>query len=142
MATHYSSETLDLSGAWTKIRRADVHLSTLHERIQSFLDSDPNEVEIQSYSETGEVAIYAEPRREPPVLEWSAIIGDVVHNLRSALDHLVWSLTVHHQPSPPPTLSRQRVWVANGETLDSLSISTPAPGTIANDSSRGPRPKT
>jgi len=30
--------------------------------------------------------------REDPPAEWSAIIGDAVHNARSALDHLAFAL--------------------------------------------------
>lgn len=33
-------------------------------------------------------------------MTWGLDIGDFVHNLRSALDHLVWSLIVHHGIAP------------------------------------------
>lgn len=29
---------------------------------------------------------------EPPPLRWGVVVGEIVHNLRSALDHLVWQL--------------------------------------------------
>ena len=32
-------------------------------------------------------------RRHPP-LRWGVILGDVVHNLRSALDHMIWQVTL------------------------------------------------
>ncbi|MCL4369267.1 MAG: hypothetical protein M1337_08930 [Actinobacteria bacterium] len=39
--------------------------------------------------------------REPPLDLWSLIIGDVVHNARSALDHLAWQLAERHSPDRP-----------------------------------------
>lgn len=85
-----------------KLKRAKVHLDGLYERIYAWLQSDPCEVKPKLNTQTGEIIVYAELLREPPVGEWSVIIGDVVHNLRSALDQMVWALTVDHQPTPPP----------------------------------------
>lgn len=93
-----------LDGCWAKVNRANVHLSLLNERIQGFVDSNPYEVETEPSSNTGEVIVYASAVREPPAQEWSAIIGDVVHNLRSTLDHLVWQLTLTEGHVPPPSL--------------------------------------
>lgn len=31
-------------------------------------------------------------RREPPIEEWSLILGDALHNLRSAFDNIIWAL--------------------------------------------------
>jgi hypothetical protein len=48
-----------------------------------------------------------------PVLQWGVMVGDVVNNLRAALDYLVWELSVLHTGGPPsPTASsKQRgVW--------------------------------
>jgi hypothetical protein len=33
-------------------------------------------------------------------LDWGVIIGDVIHNLRSSLDSLVWELTIKHSGDP------------------------------------------
>lgn len=33
---------------------------------------------------------------EAPPLKWGVLIGDVVHNLRSALDHLAWQLVLRN----------------------------------------------
>lgn len=45
------------------------------------------------------MGIYLKVRRPLPVIRWGVIIGDAVHDLRSALDQLVWELSVHHQRS-------------------------------------------
>jgi hypothetical protein len=35
----------------------------------------------------------------PPLSEWALILGDGIHNLRSALDVLVWAYADHPTPS-------------------------------------------
>lgn len=40
------------------------------------------------------------PRRQPRIYHWGAIVGDIVHNLSSALDHLVFELA-QVNPNPP-----------------------------------------
>lgn len=37
-----------------------------------------------------------------PATRWSIIAGDVISNVRAALDHLVWALTVANGNTPPP----------------------------------------
>jgi len=56
--------------------------------------------------ETGEIIVYGEPRREAPTPEWGVVIGDIVHNLRSALDHMVWALTVANGNAPPAVIPK------------------------------------
>lgn len=55
--------------------------------------------------------------RPLPQVEWAVMIGNIVHSLRSALDVLVWELSVQHQASltdglPPPVepLSLNTPW--------------------------------
>jgi len=90
-----------LRDPFLKLGRAKVHMEGLYDLIHRWLQDDPCKVEPQLNPQTGEVIVYAEPTREPPVEEWSVIIGDIIHNLRSALDQLVWALTVAYQSTPP-----------------------------------------
>ena len=95
--------SISLEGCWAKVQRADMHLDFLHQRVKSFVDDGgPYDLQTQPDSKTGEITIYGEVTGEPPTDEWGAIIGDVVHNLRSALDHLVWQLTIADGHTPPP----------------------------------------
>lgn len=91
-----------------KLKRADLHLQSLQAAMKEFIDSEPygtwdEPIEPKPpYVES--FIIRTKERQRPPREEWGAIIGDVVHNLRSALDHLAWELTKWHQgaePSPP-----------------------------------------
>src|ERR1039458_556639 len=38
----------------------------------------------------------------PSLQDWTLIIGDCVHNLRSALDHLVYAIAMHESGQNPP----------------------------------------
>ena len=35
-----------------------------------------------------------------PLIEWSILIGEILYNLRSALDHLVWQLVLANGQTP------------------------------------------
>lgn len=50
------------------------------------------------------VTLTLRPGAGAPVLHWGTIIGDIVHNLASALDNLVWELSqVNPHASPRPS---------------------------------------
>lgn len=57
-------------------------------------------MKIQSEESSGDLVIRAVVNQALPLLRWSVIVGDVVHNLRSCLDHLVWALGVDEQGDP------------------------------------------
>jgi hypothetical protein len=79
-----------LAGANAKLQRAGKHLKTLDEQWRSFIETEP-------------YAVSHEFKFQPPISEWSShfvverpipvelsiIMGDILHNLRSCLDHLV-----------------------------------------------------
>lgn len=52
--------------------------------------------------------------KDIPVLDWGTIVGDIVNNLRGALDNLVWALTdAESGPAPypiPPKPHKDRRW--------------------------------
>jgi hypothetical protein len=94
--------TNSLPSHLAKLAQAQRHLSLLHDLAKSLLEGEAYAVYPERDPKTGEVVIYGEARQEPPTLTWGVVIGDIVHNLRSALDHMVWTLTVASQPQPPP----------------------------------------
>lgn len=66
-------------------------------------------------------------KREPPIDEWSLILGDALHNLRSAFDTLIWALATIDgaQPKMPtqvtfPLTKSERDWNARVATLESV----------------------
>lgn len=80
-------------GIQAKLDRAEKHLDCLDELIGTYLDGDPYRVVGNEGTEGGYHywAIFLEVERFPPDELWGPIIGDAVHNLRSALDHVAWN---------------------------------------------------
>jgi hypothetical protein len=85
-----------LTGCFAKYQRAQEHFDSLNAKVldrygegghPTFLISrgiDPDNSDVFRW--------IVESVDEPP-LEWATIVGDVVHNLRSSLDHLVYELS-------------------------------------------------
>lgn len=76
---------------YVKLARADEHFKAVKDDIErlvhSYVDLIPNEFDAQS----GQHVFRAQRDSLSP--EWlSPVIGDCVHNVRSALDYLVWEL--------------------------------------------------
>src|SRR5207244_11015007 len=70
---------------------ADEYLNALHNEVANFLAIRPYEVVTQQDGPGGEIGAHVVYRHTPPD-RLLMLIGDVLHNLRSALDHLAWSL--------------------------------------------------
>src|SRR5579872_1117311 len=95
---------LDLSQSDAKIARARVHLESLKGEIAAFI------VQRKPYSrylgeidpETGWCSIFIKKTADIPEHTLGIIVGDVVHNLRSALDYIVVGLVAK---SPPTRLA-------------------------------------
>src|SRR5215217_8372120 len=88
-----------LFGCQLKMRRAHTHFKALHEAINEFTGRNPYEV-INDFKP--EISYYAVrfKVREWPSPAWSPILGDIVHNMRSALDHLAWQLVLRNRSKP------------------------------------------
>ena len=67
------------------------HVDALYVDLQAFVDRDPYEFVIKNAADMGGVIIRVCERERPP-LRFSTLFGDLIHNLRSALDHLAWQL--------------------------------------------------
>jgi hypothetical protein len=93
--------TIDLSGCQAKVERADEHLNVLYAELQAFFKPYSNR-RIVYHARDGawHVILVRPPIDKPPPLRLSIICGDVIHNLRSALDHLVWQLVLAEGNKP------------------------------------------
>ena len=81
-----------LDGCRAKILRADKHLQELDAQREMWVAGVP--YDLAEKSDTKPNAFYWQVMElDPPPLErLGLILGDYVHSLRSALDHLVWRL--------------------------------------------------
>lgn len=90
-----------LEGVDLRLERANEHLDALGDEITRFLDPEgPNKPYgsvLKKDEKTGKRFLCASVRRPPPP-HLSLLIGDFLHNVRSALDHLAWKLG----GDPPP----------------------------------------
>lgn len=85
----YSGHPLD--GPRTKVDRAVEHLNALGKEWEAFLKTDPYQLVIEFDSDACCHAAVLRVNSFPP-LKVGAIVGDLAHNLRSALDHVAWRL--------------------------------------------------
>ncbi len=86
-------------GSKVKIERAHKHVQELTIAIKEFLASNPFSVIYEDEAGTGDRAYFIKINRQIPI-EWGAIIGDIVHNARSALDLLAWQMVLMNDGTP------------------------------------------
>ena len=80
-------------GIGIKIQRAEVQLRTLEREFESIVDAQLYVFRPEIHDE-GRTHIYKAVNPPPVGVYWGAKIGEVVHSLRSALDHLAWQLVI------------------------------------------------
>lgn len=81
-----------LESARLKVERGETHLISLRAPIDTFLERHPKVVESYIESDTGEKIYRLQRALQKPPAELSPIVGDTLHNFRSALDHLMWEV--------------------------------------------------
>jgi hypothetical protein len=74
-----------------KLDRAWEHLTSLEDEVEAFLKREPYEFDWRFDGNLRIMYIFVTPTEELPV-KWAIVLGDILHNLNSALDHLVCSL--------------------------------------------------
>jgi hypothetical protein len=114
-----------LDGVQTKLDRAEEHLMLLGSEIDAFLESKPYVVEGQFEPETHEWVERIRVKSNPPA-KLGVIVGDYVHNLRSALDHLAWQLVLLDGGTPGertqfPITSTRREFDRQAKRLGALT---------------------
>ena len=89
--------SFDLSGAWAKLKRAKTHIDAFHSSVEAKLGPHPIHYGLgrKFKPDQSVVAFYIDRLVEIDDC-WGLIIGDAIHNLRGALDHLTWQLAIRH----------------------------------------------
>lgn len=88
-----------LKDAQAKVARAKEQLAGLEAEFQRFSDSKPYTLRQEHDLETQEFILVYYPSSPIPD-NWPIIIGEILYNLRSALDLAVYELTVREQGAP------------------------------------------
>jgi hypothetical protein len=80
-------------GSRLKVERANKHISDIDSLLQAFVNSDFYNLTVEKDADSGENVLRVAINAGIPAEEYALIIGDALHNLRSALD-LVYYETV------------------------------------------------
>jgi hypothetical protein len=91
-----------LAGVRVKLERARKHLVTLNGEVAAFLERTPYEI-FDERRRGGRELISRVRAHETPPLAWSAIAGDCMQNMRSALNYLAWELACLEGDPPHQT---------------------------------------
>jgi hypothetical protein len=82
-----------------KIERAKDHTRDIEGALHAFRNTDPYGFRTEDDPQTGDKIYRIHIRSDTP-LGFSLIVGDAIHNLRSALDHLAWQLVEVNGKTP------------------------------------------
>lgn len=95
-----STQSADpLLGARLKIDRAKEHIHELEREIRAFLGTNPYVIKRFDDPQTGD-QVYRVQVRAQVSPGWGAILGDIFHNLRSALDQLAEQVIIQGGGAP------------------------------------------
>src|ERR1700675_2396602 len=84
-----------LTGVRDKIKRANHHFSELKATIDRWgTAKDKDNLFVVQYQPEGKHVVLRHGKVAPNDPDWALNVGDIVHNLRSALDHLVCQLAI------------------------------------------------
>lgn len=87
-----------LDGCNAKLNRAHKHLDALNAKTASFAETDPCTFMRKREPNGPKQVFRLKVLREPdPDGTLATLIGDLAHNLRSALNHLAWELKGHYK---------------------------------------------
>lgn len=87
---------------WAKLGRAEELLNRLNNEVRLWNEFEPYRLVHQRDDESRTFRVVAHIRREPEIVRWSLMFADVVHNLRSTLDHLIWAILSYEYPAGVP----------------------------------------
>ena len=89
-----------LEGCRAKVERAKEHFYALYGEYGAFFERNPFGFANYTNPAAGEQVYLARISRQPPTARWGVIAGEIVHQLRSALDLLVWQLVLDNGGRP------------------------------------------
>jgi hypothetical protein len=115
-----------LDGIREKIKRANEHIRNLDAEITPYLDGADHTLTTTVKYDASKGGLVRDWRfsGSPLPERFSVIIGEVIHQLRSSLDHLVWQLVIAHstektsnhlefpifrEPGKYPTAARRKI---------------------------------
>lgn len=80
--------TVDIGDAWDKLGWAENHFEALRRQIEPFTEHDTHTLSFDVDPDSGKYMFFVHGLN-PPDPNWGLMIGDCVHNARTALDYLM-----------------------------------------------------
>ena len=96
-----------LAGPRRKLAWANDHIASLDNEIGTFFGGGGYSFGSDFDQETEDHVVTLRITEEAPLLRWSPMVGDVLHNLRSALDYLIYQLAIEGSGQDPPPNYRE-----------------------------------
>lgn len=93
---------LDLSSVRAKLARSQEHIQTIKDEVVPWTDRHPYSILQECNADSTRYSLILRVNELPPFQRWSLIIADAFNNLRTALDHLVFTVAMHEATPNPP----------------------------------------
>ena len=118
----HGSGTVNLVGIHAKLGRVERQINEITSEADR-LCADVHRSIVREVREDLDKQLWVYRGETPDVpVEWSVTLGEILHNLRSALDHLVWQLVLANGQTPGrhsafPIATDSRSWKKTKDTL-------------------------
>jgi hypothetical protein len=114
-------DLLDLDSAHAKLARARSHYQALSDEVlEARLSTDGDDVirlAVRSLDERGStLAIIVDSVPLYPVVEWGVVVGDLLHDVRSALDHAAYQLVASGRAATEETLRESQFPICDSKS--------------------------
>src|SRR5205809_1133820 len=91
-----------LSGVRLKLARALCEVTALDKEVVHFIETAPHPYRpALDFNVDTRILTFSVHIEKTPDPMWGVRIGEVIHNLRSALDHIIWELVILTTGRPP-----------------------------------------
>ena len=117
---------MNLVGIHAKLFRAEQQIQKIIDEADALCKKVKQGIVRDVCNDDEQVWIYRNETPEAPV-RWSILIGEILYNLRSALDHMVWQLVLNNEQTPgrhnefPIAKNHQHWQQEKGRTLKGVS---------------------
>jgi hypothetical protein len=130
----------DYSSMYYKLDRAEALLNGLNAKVDAWFATKPYRLRTEHNADFTDYGFFVDVIGSPDIVRWSLIYADFVHNLRCALDHMVWAIAVHENPAVaasndrslmfpiwnnPPSRDRRRIHRLNKPVRDAVEFVQP-----------------
>lgn len=107
---------------YSKLARAIDHAARLQSEVRLWIAEQPIGTRAELSDDRRLWTLKVVVNERPPIQRWSTIIGDCIHNLRSALDSAVWEFACYSGSAPArphqiqfPIVDKPNDWIRTAE---------------------------